>query len=80
MQVLTVLRSALPAVAACTLALNTFDGAGGCGSIRVVSMAAAATAQTAVYGAGYKLADTRDGRRRGADSCEDSEELFEDLG
>ena len=43
-------------------------------------MAAAATAQTAVYSARDELADAGDGRRRGADASENGEELFEDLG
>lgn len=80
MQVLTVLRSALPGVAACALPLDAFDGAGRRGPIRVVSMAATATAQTAVYSARYELADAGDGRRGGPDTSEDGEELFEDLG
>lgn len=60
-QVLTVLCSALPGMAAGTFPLDALDGAGGCGAIWMVTMAAATAAQTTVYGAWDELADTGDG-------------------
>ena len=58
---LTVVRSALPAMAAGTLPLNALDGAGGCGPIRMMTMAAATTTQTTVYSAWDKLPNAGDG-------------------